>query len=122
MYAAHDAPAASASPRPARSILAQGVLVIPAIRTTPTPAPATASQVLAPVGQHRGQDQGADELDGDYNADRYPGQRAVEEEVHHRQDHPEGADHQPVGGGATSQPGSHDGEQDGSGDGQAQCH
>ena len=46
MYAAHEAPAASASPSPARSTSAQGVLVIPEIRTTPTAAPATASRSL----------------------------------------------------------------------------
>ena len=46
MYAAHDAPAASASPSPVRSTSAQGVLTIPEIRTTPTAAPATASRSL----------------------------------------------------------------------------
>ena len=46
MYAAHAAPAASASPSPARSTSARGVLVIPEIRTTPTAAPATASRSL----------------------------------------------------------------------------
>ena len=79
-------------------------------------------QVLASVGQHRGQHQGTDELDGDRHADGYPGQRAVEEEVHHRQDRAEGADHQPVRGGSASQPGPDDDEQDGRSDGEPQRH
>ena len=119
MYAAHEAPAANASPRPARSTSAQDVLVIPEIRTTPTAAPRTATRSLRRWDSTVAR---TDELDGDGDADGYSCQRAVEEEVHQPEHRAKHANHQPVRGGPGSQSRSNRHEQNAGRDRQPQRH
>ena len=95
MYAAQNAPAASASAMPTSSSSSSGVLSASEMSTTPSPAATTATASTQPPGQHGGQGQRADELDGDGHPDRQVGQRAVEGEVHHAQRDTEGDDGAP---------------------------
>ena len=99
MYAAQQAPASSANPTPAQ-------VRSPGCRpSSSTPRPASPTQIRSrgpPRAEHR-QGQRADELEGDRQADRDPGEGLVDRPVHQPEGQPEGDHDQPVLAGAAAQ-------------------